>query len=97
MGIKQALDEVRAYFIGKIEKLHVSIDLDSLDPNIMPGVSIPVENGFKKDDVRIIVDYLFTNFTISSADIVEYNPLFDSKDKTLNFLLELIEKIKSLV
>lgn len=63
----------------------------------MPGVSIPVENGFKKDDVRIIVDYLFTNFTISSADIVEYNPLFDSKDKTLNFLLELIEKIKSLV
>lgn len=97
IGIKQALDEVRAYFIGKIEKLHVSIDLDSLDPNIMPGVSIPVENGFKKDDVRIIVDYLFTNFTISSADIVEYNPLFDSKDKTLNFLLELIEKIKSLV
>lgn len=97
IGIKQALDEVRAYFIGKIEKLHVSIDLDSLDPNIMPGVSIPVENGFKKDDVRIIVDYLFSNFTISSADIVEYNPRYDDNDKTLNFLIELIEKIKSLV
>ena len=97
IGLYQALDEVRAYFTGKIKKLHVSIDLDSLDPIIIPGVSVPVEKGFNKDDVRVIVDYLFANFAISSADIVEYNPFFDSKDKTLNFLLELIEKIKSLV
>ncbi|NLB48951.1 MAG: arginase [Erysipelotrichia bacterium] len=97
VGLNQALEEARAYFIDKITKLHVSIDLDSLDPSIIPGVSVPVEKGFRKDDVRIIVDYLFTNFTISSADIVEYNPHYDNNDKTLNFLLELIEKIKALV
>ncbi|MDD4104134.1 MAG: arginase [Erysipelotrichaceae bacterium] len=97
VGLYQTLEEIRDYFADKIKKLHVSIDLDSLDPIVIPGVSIPVEKGFKKDDVRIIVDYLFSNFTISSADIVEYNPRYDDNDKTLNFLIELIEKIKSLV
>ena len=97
IGLKAALEEVKLYFNDKISKLHVSIDLDSLDPTIIPGVSVPVEKGFKKDDVRAIVDYLFREFEVSSSDIVEYNPLLDSQDITLNFLLELIGKIKSLV
>ncbi len=97
MGLARALAEVDTYFAGKINKLHVSIDLDSLDPKVIPGVSVPVENGFKKDDVKTIVNHLFTHFNVSSSDIVEYNPLLDDQDKTLNFLLELVGQIKALV
>jgi len=48
VGLYQTLEEIRDYFADKIKKLHVSIDLDSLDPIVIPGVSIPVEKGFKK-------------------------------------------------
>lgn len=97
VGLAEALREVDVYFKRKIEKLHISIDLDSLDPDIIPGVSVPVEDGFTKDDVRKITTHLFTNFEISSCDIVEYNPLLDKKDKTLDFLLELVEQVTQLV
>jgi len=93
VGLAVALQEVEQYFHGKIDKLHVSIDLDSLDPVLIPGVSVPVSKGFEKDDVRNIITHLFKDFEISSADIVEYNPLLDEKDKTLNFLLELVKVI----
>jgi|BioPla2DNA2_1021312.scaffolds.fasta_scaffold20704_2 arginase len=97
IGLVNALQEVVDYLSPRIKQLHISIDLDSLDPKIIPGVSVPVSNGFKKDDVITIVKALFTNFTISSSDIVEYNPLLDSEDKTLNFLLLLVELFKKLV
>jgi arginase len=97
IGLVNALQEVVDYLSPRIKQLHISIDLDSLDPKIIPGVSVPVSNGFKKDDVTTIVKTLFTNFTISSSDIVEYNPLLDSENKTLNFLLLLVELFKKLV
>ena len=78
--------------------IHVSYDLDCIDCDIAPGVSIPVKNGLNLDEAYGFVDYIIENKEkIKSIDLVEFNPLRD-KDKitekiATNILNKLIENI----
>ncbi len=97
LGLKRALEKADNYFDGRITKIHISIDLDSLDPMIIPGVSVPVIKGFNKNDIEVIVKHFFNKYIITSADIVEYNPKFDKHDITLDFIIQLINLFTSLI
>ena len=78
--------------------IHISYDLDCIDCNIAPGVSVPVKNGLTLNEAYGFVDYIIKNKEkIKSIDLVEYNPLKD-KDKITekiasNILNKLIENI----
>ncbi len=85
---KEAVD----YLSSKVEKVHLSMDLDSIDPSILPGVSIPVESGFTPAQVEQIINYYEDNNLLSSMDIVEYNPAFDEHNVTRDFVLKLIRR-----
>ncbi len=79
--------------------IHVSFDLDVIDPELAPGVSIPEKDGINLKDLDKIVNTLKDNINIiKSFDLVEFNPRFDIDNKTLNIALRilnsLIEKIK---
>lgn len=91
-GISTCLMEAHSYLNG-IKKLHLSFDLDSMNPAIIKGVSVPVADGFTKLDVRTIIDFVLENFDISSIDIVEFNPEFDTDGGTAEFTNELIHRI----
>ncbi|MFA6675462.1 MAG: arginase [Bacilli bacterium] len=97
VGLEYAVEEVIDYFKGKISKIHLSLDLDAINPNAIPGVSVPVANGFKKEDIKFIIKKFFQRYSISSCDIVEYNPLKDKDNMTLNYIVELVQLIKELV
>ncbi|MDR1834273.1 MAG: aminotransferase class I/II-fold pyridoxal phosphate-dependent enzyme [Fusobacteriaceae bacterium] len=86
-GLDQALEEVKDYL--RIENLHVSFDLDAINPEYAPGVSVPVRNGFATEDIFQVFKFLFKTYFVTSIDIVEYNPVNDKNDKTLNFVNEL--------
>lgn len=92
-GLKNALKEISKYLENKTNNLHISYDLDVIDPKIIPGVSVPVEGGLNIDEVNSTIDYLFNNFNITSMDVVEYNPLFDKDNITLNLLKDTITNI----
>ncbi len=94
-GINQYLSYLSYYYKFKTNKIHLSIDLDSLNPIDIPGVSVPVKSGFTKKELISIVEYILNNFNVVSIDIVEYNPLKDNEFKTLKFLVELITLIKT--
>ena len=71
--------------------VHVSYDLDVIDPNIAPGVSIPEINGINENEAKEIINYLKNKREfIKSFDLVEYNPTFDNNNKTLNIALNLL-------
>ena len=78
--------------------IHISYDLDCIDCNIAPGVSVPVKNGLTLNEAYGFVNYIIKNKEkIKSIDLVEYNPLKD-KDKITekiasNILNKLIENI----
>ena len=78
--------------------IHISYDLDVIDPSIAPGVSIPTNNGITLEDAYLFVNYIIKNKdNIKSLDLVEFNPLTDINKKTekiaSHILNELIEKL----
>lgn len=91
-GLDVCLNEVKEY-LSHTTKLHISFDLDSMNPDIIKGVSVPVKDGFTQQDVYSIFDYLLDEFSVSSIDIVEYNPVFDTDSYTAEFIYSLIQKI----
>lgn len=65
------------------EGVHISYDLDCIDSDIAPGVSIPVKNGLNLEEAYSFVDYMIKNKEkIKSIDLVELNPLRDIDKKT---------------
>ncbi len=78
--------------------IHVSYDLDVIDPKIAPGVSIPAANGINLEEAYAFVDYMIKNKEkIKSIDLVEFNPTRDINQKTekiaTHILNELIEHL----
>ncbi len=91
-GLNICLKEAKEY-LSNITKLHISFDLDSMNPDLIKGVTVPVEGGFDENDVYQIFDYLLAEFSVSSMDIVEYNPVYDTDLYTAEFVHSLIQRI----
>jgi len=68
LGLEASLKRARSLL--KVDNLHISFDLDSIDPEEAPGVSVPVERGLKREEVLEIFSSLDNNYEITSVDIV---------------------------
>ncbi|MGL5578022.1 MAG: arginase family protein, partial [Fusobacteriaceae bacterium] len=73
----------------QVEDIHISFDVDSIDPEYAPGVSTPVRNGFTPEEMFTTFKFIFKNYFVTSVDIVEYNPVNDKNGKTMEFVNEL--------
>ena len=74
--------------------VHISFDIDVIDPLICPGVSYPTENGISLETANIILDTILKHKdVIKSFDLVEYNPSRDIDGKTHEIVLELLDRI----
>lgn len=99
MGIKQIssfqiLNDYEKYintFDITNRNLHISFDIDVLDPRISPGTGLPVKNGIKMEVVKQLIEKLVRNNRITCIDFVEYNPDYDKNDMSLNLIIDLIE------
>ncbi len=93
IGLEQCIEESIAH-LSHCDGVHISFDIDSMDPTIMPGVSVPVESGFHISDVYTMLDAFLARLPVAAMDIVEYNMVHDIDNVTSNFLIELVEHIK---
>ena len=76
------------------KSVHVSYDLDVIDPDVAPGVSVPEVDGInEKEAMEILEEVLKHNAQISSMDVVEFNPLRDENRKTEQIALNIIARI----
>lgn len=91
-GLDVCLQETMDY-LSHLSAIHMSFDLDSMNPDIMPGVSVPVPDGFTIPEVRQIFQTLLPAMPFMSYDIVEYNHAHDKNDMTADFLHELVKTI----
>ena len=76
--IGQALDRM----IGRVDCLHVSFDLDSLDPAVAPGVGTPVPGGLTYREAHLIMESVAETGLIASMDVAEVNPVLDVKNQS---------------
>lgn len=73
--------------------VHISFDLDLIDPAVAPGVSVPAKNGISLKETHDLVDEIVKYADIiKSADLVEYNPIFDIDNQTANLAKEILNK-----
>lgn len=74
--------------------IHVSFDLDVIDPNIAPGVSIPAANGINLEEAYSFVEFMIKNKKqINSIDLVELNPLRDVDGKTKKIAEKILDSL----
>lgn len=74
--------------------VHISLDIDSLDPKVAPGVSVPVKDGLNLDELNCFIDYVLWNKElIKSFDLVEYNPMIDKDNITRDIAINILNKI----
>ena len=81
-------------FAKKAKHLHISFDCDSMDPLCFPGVNTPVHGGFVSNEILALLENVLSLETISSMDIVEYNPTRDSNLDTLNLILTITKRVE---
>ena len=81
---RQALDRLR-----HLPRIHVSLDMDSLDPAEAPGVGTPVPGGLTYREAHLLMEILGDSGRVESLDIVEINPILDKMNKTAELAVEL--------
>ena len=74
--------------------VHVSFDLDVMDPEVAPGVSVPELDGLNEDDAMDLNSEIMKHIEeVVSYDLIEYNPLRDMNRKTEQIAINLIAQV----
>lgn len=76
--------------LNKVDFLHVSLDLDAIDPSVAPGVGTPVKGGLDYREAHLIMETLFEQGKVNSLEVVEVNPILDNRNQSAEFASELI-------
>ena len=85
---RQALDRLR-----DVERLHVSLDMDGLDPSEAPGVGTPVPGGLTYREAHLLMEILGDSGRVHSLDVIEINPILDLGNKTAELAIELVASL----
>jgi arginase len=68
--------------LSGFKRLHISLDMDALDPTIAPGVGTPVNGGIRYREAHLLMEILAESRKVHSMDIVEINPILDDRNTT---------------
>ncbi|MCP8968088.1 arginase [Ectobacillus ponti] len=98
MGMTAVMEETIAH-LAHTDGVHLSLDLDALDPHDAPGVGTPVIGGLSYRESHLAMEMLAESGIITSAEFVEVNPILDERNKTADTAVALMgslfgEKLK---
>lgn len=93
MGMSAVIQEAIDYLAERTDGVHLSLDLDALDPDDAPGVGTPVIGGVTYRESHLAMEMLAEAGFITSADCVEVNPILDHGNKTANAAVALMSSL----
>jgi arginase len=76
--------------LSHLDLVHLSFDLDVLDPEIAPGVGTPVRGGLTYREAHLLMELVNEAAVVTSLDVVEINPILDAKNGTAELAVELV-------
>lgn len=76
-----------------LQQVHLSVDVDAIDPSEAPGTGVPEPNGISSVFVRDLVEYISRISVTMTADFVEYNPSLDIMDATFNVSADICRRM----
>lgn len=89
-GMAKVMEDVILYLKNNTEGVHLSFDLDGLDPSDAPGVGTPVNGGLTFREGHLAMEMIAESGILISAEFVEVNPIVDNKNKTAEIAVGLI-------
>ena len=92
MGMRHAM-ELALALVDANTHLHVSLDVDFLDPTIAPGVGTTVPGGPTYREAQLCMEMIADTGRLASLDVVELNPALDVRNKTAQLAVDLIESL----
>ncbi|KMM77263.1 arginase [Xanthomonas sp. NCPPB 1128] len=92
MGMKRTM-EAALDGLDADTHLHVSFDVDFLDPSIAPGVGTTVPGGPNYREAQLVMEMIADSGRMASLDIVELNPVLDHRNLTAELAVDLVESL----
>jgi arginase len=91
LGIEAVMKEALARVSDGTDRVHVSFDLDALDPEVAPGVGTPVKGGLDYREAHLLMEILSDSGLMTSLEVVEANPILDVRNASAAFAVELVQ------
>ena len=91
-GMRHTMEMALA-LVGPDTHLHVSLDVDFLDPDIAPGVGTTVRGGPTYREAQLCMEMIADTGRLASLDVVELNPALDVRNQTAELAVDLIESL----
>lgn len=79
--------------LGHHTHLHISLDMDSLDPTEAPGVGTPVPGGLTYREAHLLMELIAASGRVGSIDVVEINPILDHRNRTAEMAVALLASL----
>lgn len=89
----QAIVQETLQYLGECDKVHVSFDVDSLDPSISVGTGTPVPDGLFLDEARTLLTGFCKDPKTVTLDVVEINPALDTRNAMAENVLTIMEPL----
>lgn len=93
VGMRAVMAEVLENIARTGGHLHVSFDLDFVDPDVAPGVGTPVLGGPTWREAQLCMEMIHDSGLLGSLDVVEINPALDIHNRTAELAVELIKSL----
>jgi arginase len=90
-GIHRIMRKALARVTDGTDHVHVSFDLDAVDPTVAPGVGTPVKGGLDYREAHLIMELLHDSGVMTSLEMVEVNPILDDRNASGLFAVELVQ------
>lgn len=91
-GLAAVAEEALAA-LGPVDQLHLSFDVDVLDPSVAPGVGTPVPGGLSYREAHLLMEMLCATGKVASVDVVEVNPILDERNRSAGLAVELLASL----
>jgi len=89
-GLVPVLEDALEAALDGVDALHVSLDMDFLDPDEAPGVGTPVRGGVSYREAHAAMEMIAETDALGSMEVVEVNPILDSHNRTADLAVELV-------
>jgi arginase len=90
-GVHRVMKKALARVTEETDYVHVSFDLDAVDPTVAPGVGTPVKGGLDYREAHLIMEVIADAGVMTSLEMVEVNPILDQGNASAAFAVELVQ------
>jgi len=93
LGMAEVARATLSDLLGGVDSLHISFDVDSLDPEVAPGVGTPVRGGLTYRELHFLMETVCADGRAASAEVVEVNPILDVRNQTALTAVEMLASL----